>query len=216
MKLECGNSMIEARIDTGADVSVVKSDLISPELLEECESVDEILVRGAFGQQVYCSLVRLPFRIFNSGNSDQITNILCAVTDKLDDEEMLLSGHDYAVLLDNCRKDRSVLIPEDDYSSVLPFLETILEEDEFVDEDEDVVDLSSLYRTDVNNEVEQSFIINQVDSIVEVKHDVVDVNDELVKIQSDQDKSEFASIQRNDETLSNCFKEAEKVGGQFF
>ena len=82
---------------------------------------DEILVKGAFGQQVSCKLVRLPFRIFNPGNSDQVTKIMCAVTDMLEDEDMLLSGHDYVVLMENCRKDRSVLIPEDDYSNVLPF-----------------------------------------------------------------------------------------------
>ena len=146
-------------------------------------------MRGAFGQQVSCKLVRLPFMIFNPGNSDQVTKILCAVTDMLDDEDMLLSGHDYVVLIDNCRKDRSILIPEDDYSNVLPFLETILEEDEIAEEEDDVVDLNLLYNSELRDDVDSSVIINQIDLLEEVKQDEVVVD--LENIRSEHDKNEF-------------------------
>jgi len=140
------------------------------------------------------------------------------VTDMLDEEDMLLSGDDYVVLLDNCSKDRSILIPEDDYSNVLPFLETILEEDEIIEEEDDVVDLNLLYNSDLRDDgddVDSPIIINQIDTVDEVKPgEVVVVESE--DSSSELVKNEFASVQRNDDSLNSCSKEAERTGGQFF
>jgi len=230
LKLECGDIRILALVDTGADVSVVKCSILSSRLLEEIEEVDEITVRGAFGQQIVCKLVKLPCRIFNPGNSDQVTNILCAVTDMLDQEEMLLSGNDFAILMDNCKKDRSVHVSEDDYCDSLPFLETILEEDEvleddYVDEDEDnnvvnedddVYQLNVLYKSEVRDDVDHTLVVNQTELLEDVGSESdEEVNDSQL-IHSEKDKCDFSCLQRDDPTLESCFKEAKRIGGHFF
>ncbi|KAL1417879.1 hypothetical protein MTO96_006051 [Rhipicephalus appendiculatus] len=98
-----GNRPCFARIDSGADITVVRANEVSAEILDQ--SNDRIRLTGAFGQGVTARLMYVPLGLPpSSGSAAQRVKLLCAVTDQLTTSaSVLLTPADYECLR-HCRQ----------------------------------------------------------------------------------------------------------------
>ncbi|KAL1477056.1 hypothetical protein MTO96_036061 [Rhipicephalus appendiculatus] len=93
-----GNKPCFARVDSGADITVVRANEVSAEILGQ--SSDRIRLTGAFGQGVTARLMYVPLGLPpSSGSAAQRVKLLCAVTDQLTTSaSVLLTPADYECL----------------------------------------------------------------------------------------------------------------------
>ena len=136
------------------------------------------------------------------------------MTRELAERQMLISCNDYQLMLCNCRKDRRVLAPVE---SVADFEVDVVLSTVNKIECEDKNDSGDGLITGV---VDQSNQINEPEMKV-VQPDIVDLS--LVEtvdcepvISSSGESSKFSILQKEDSSLSEEFKLAERVGSNFF
>ena len=99
--IDFGAGRVKFIQDTGAQISVVRSDMIPAGLLDS-DFVPTVALQGAFGQTIQAKLVEIQAKI-SSGSSDDIdagmpVSICCAVTDELVGDEALISSSDFDCL----------------------------------------------------------------------------------------------------------------------
>ncbi|XP_042147901.1 uncharacterized protein LOC115313675 [Ixodes scapularis] len=99
-RLACGGRMLNAIVDTGADITVVRESLVPEELRSPS---GKIQLKSAFGESVEARLVVLPLTMhsLNSVLADvnEAVPTLCALTDRLISRtDCLLSGEAWELL----------------------------------------------------------------------------------------------------------------------
>ncbi|XP_064470511.1 uncharacterized protein LOC135384989 [Ornithodoros turicata] len=92
--LRVGDRVVKARLDSGADITVLKRNIVSfPD--SEIES-GEIRLRGAFGHTVGAQLMEIPLGIETEDGCGQQVLTLCAVTEELAQGiDALITPHDF-------------------------------------------------------------------------------------------------------------------------
>jgi len=103
--IKCGSQLIDTLLDTGSEISVAHPHMLS-EFLEEERNVNRgrVKLRGPFGDFHICETALIPVQLVadpKTGRYDDqspIVYILCAITDKLADQRMLLSNEDFKLL----------------------------------------------------------------------------------------------------------------------
>ncbi|KAH6934234.1 hypothetical protein HPB50_021977 [Hyalomma asiaticum] len=93
-----GDKPCFARIDSGADITVIRANEVTAEILGQ--SSGTIKLTGAFGQGVTARLMYVPLGLpHSSGSATQRVTLLCAVTDQLTTSaSILLTPKDYECL----------------------------------------------------------------------------------------------------------------------
>src|SRR5690606_25034486 len=86
VKLSMRDVPICAKLDTGADITVINSKALPKESLGVPQR--KIALRGAFGETIEADLHMLPLKVapipgLTCTNADTIVELLCAVTPKL-------------------------------------------------------------------------------------------------------------------------------------
>ncbi|EEC06875.1 hypothetical protein IscW_ISCW004908 [Ixodes scapularis] len=99
-RISCGEREIDAVLDTGADITVVREAIVPDELTTPC---GKISLESAFGESVEASLVLLPLAFLDRGSSfaevRETAPILRALTDRLTSRtDCLLSGEAWETL----------------------------------------------------------------------------------------------------------------------
>ncbi|KAG0427410.1 hypothetical protein HPB47_025538 [Ixodes persulcatus] len=96
-QLRSGDKPLNARIDSGADITVVRRSMAT--ILDENQK-GKIRLKGAFGHQVEADLVYVPFRLGSRAvDTGADTLLLCAVTEQLAGEvDALLTPEDLVAL----------------------------------------------------------------------------------------------------------------------
>ncbi|KAG8176545.1 hypothetical protein JTE90_014889 [Oedothorax gibbosus] len=92
ISLKCGTNVIEGIVDTGAQISVIRADLISDLL---CDGAGKIKIVSAFGETELAQLKVIHMKI-NDGRHGEVP-ITCAISEKLV-SEMLVSWSAFEAL----------------------------------------------------------------------------------------------------------------------
>lgn len=78
-----GDKLCTARVDSGADITVIKAGDVPTEILGQ--SSGKVKLTGAFGKSVTADLMYIPLGVPDaSGSATQRMEVLCAVTEELD------------------------------------------------------------------------------------------------------------------------------------
>lgn len=97
--LNCKDKTLNAIVDTGAEITVVQESVVPEEFIQ---AHGRVSLRAAFGERVEAKLVELPLTLKQGqpvfAEVSQATPVLCAVTDKLNVSECLLSASDWTAL----------------------------------------------------------------------------------------------------------------------
>ncbi|GFQ66374.1 CCHC-type domain-containing protein [Trichonephila clavata] len=124
--IKCGQTSIKAVIDTGAQISVLREDLIG----KDCgEGEGTIQIISAFGEKEIAALKLFNLKI-DDGKHGSVP-IMCAVSKKLVND-MLISATAYEILLENvqlfdfenqrdfeCTKDKDIILESEEELSTL-------------------------------------------------------------------------------------------------
>ncbi|XP_040067327.1 uncharacterized protein LOC120840740 [Ixodes scapularis] len=96
VQLRSGDKYLNARIDSGADITVVRRSMAT--ILDNQKK--KVRLKGAFGHEVEADLMYVPFRLgSNALDTGVDTLLLCAVTKQLDGEvDALLAPEDLVAL----------------------------------------------------------------------------------------------------------------------
>ncbi|XP_064475345.1 uncharacterized protein LOC135389211 [Ornithodoros turicata] len=94
VRLRVGDNLLTARLDSGADITVLRRDAVS--LADNEKESGQIRLKGAFGHIVPAQLVEVPLGIETENACMQQVLTQCAVTDELADGiNALLTPHDW-------------------------------------------------------------------------------------------------------------------------
>jgi len=102
--LSCKGKPVPGLIDTGTQISVIHPGMLPRHLIQESNQRGTVKLKAAFGKAIISDVYLIPFKLIVdvSGrvcDQDLIeTYLLCAVTDQLSENRVLLSLDDYNVL----------------------------------------------------------------------------------------------------------------------
>ena len=211
--LDCNGYAIPGIIDTGAQVSVISKALLPKQVLYQQGINGYVSLQPAFGKPVKCSLMTLPLKLVSHFDEvidpDKIvcTDIVCAVTDQLSENQILLTLDDYDVL-SKASKD---IIQECDFSET----PVLCDEDFTLDSSHSCLDNSEL--SDVS-ELSCNLVQTRSQSrnISTEVSDLVDPIPIIRTIPVSDTVSSFAALQRADDSLKGCFDQLCDKRGPFF
>ena len=238
--LSIGNNCLPGIVDTGAEITVLPFELVS-DLLPEGTLCGKIKLQGAFGESVLADIVNPPcklvqssenqFKVQKANNHDNQSNVsdlilTCAVTDRLSEKRVLLSLEDYA----NLCKMWDDIPPDVDYTIVsgVPATEmgsicsccvdscltcsavtrsqTKYVADVNTDDANESVSVATGIATegsDVDNYDSDLNVLFNIESTKSPRHEV-------------RSSSNFAELQKADQSLSSSFEQASKKSSCFW
>jgi hypothetical protein len=219
-----GNGDVAARLDSGADLTIVHPSCIPASVLYDARqsgdvgAIRDVKLMGAFvGSGITAELIHLPCSIVSNGSEGKPVVITCAVTDKLR-EKMLLKPSDSKRL----EEINEVVTSLDDvgytfensWYDMLPLTDSV--ERVHVEENEDVCSVLSesesvglereIHANENRSESEEVFHDeNSAETIVK-KH----VSSDTAMCMLDPKIAELVELQREDVSLKHCFEDAVK------
>jgi len=124
VELSCRGRPLSSLVDSGTEISIAHPDMIPTHLIKESSQRGTVKLKAAFGSSIVSDtyLIPLKLKIDISGEicdpNMRETYILCAITDQLSEERLLLSLDDYNVLK-SIIVDKSVHELADNSSSII-------------------------------------------------------------------------------------------------
>ncbi|XP_042147303.1 uncharacterized protein LOC121836468 [Ixodes scapularis] len=93
VKVRCRGKVIDAIVDTGADITVVRESSVPEELLKPHRSIELV---SAFGEKVEAKLAVVPLALYRGASLihdvGDATQVVCALTDRLTHTDCLISA----------------------------------------------------------------------------------------------------------------------------
>ncbi|XP_064483024.1 uncharacterized protein LOC135395866 [Ornithodoros turicata] len=189
VRLCIDDKVVNARLDSGADVTVIRKDVVPDKFREK--GSQEVKLKGAFGHLAEAELMEVPLGLQAERECAQQVMTLCAVTDEL------------SVGVD-------VLLTPEDYEEIKHVKQTLEKEAEAMAKSEESVESSGIPRAreeeqvsfeDEENENEENgtpleLSVNVAEGIVE--------NEMSMSVES----RKFALEQREDESLKESWEQA--------
>src|SRR6218665_931585 len=99
VRLQIGNVLCNALLDSGTEITVVNKRML-PEIFQDSQPIGKVKLRGAFGVQSEAEIMNLPCALISDKGQSKVSILVtCAVTDELMlDTECLLTLDDYKAL----------------------------------------------------------------------------------------------------------------------
>ena len=103
--LNTGHKTVNALVDTGAQVSILRPDMVAPGHSAKNTAPIQISLRGPFGEKTKGILTNIQAKIMNDVDNENVhpISLSCVIAEKLNTDFMLLSWSDYNTLQENNR-----------------------------------------------------------------------------------------------------------------
>ena len=193
VQVDFGNGPTDCLVDSGAEISVLKSSMISLDSLSEESIQTSVTLQGAFGDVVKAKLMNVTARLLNVDSYSKRRSPLlltCAVTEELHRDVALLSLCDYEVL----RQGVEEFIPEVKLLCNTSMMYT----DPRLTHNQDSVRIENLSVCSVDN-----VSIHRGDKLKTIHDDSNNLGADLQRVKSIDD---YRKLQLDDLALKPCFK----------
>src|SRR6266516_3401489 len=193
VSVHTGDRVINALVDSGAQLSVIKPSMLPPIDLEEGFVPTQIILKGPFGEKEPAILTNIQAKLIESEDNPNLfpIQLTCAVTDKLEGDFMILCKSDYDSLVDH----NAVLIPDVSISS---YTKQLLHP--YVTNNSDILENRLVAKVDAE-EVNSGNIITQKE---------LDIDFDLEK------NSDLRDLQLSDPSLASFFHSSKEKHSKFF
>jgi len=232
--VDFGVGKIPILVDSGSDISVVRSDMIGREYNKERGAESTVILKSAFGKKVKAVLKNVRARLKEGEEEDEGGHgvvLLVAITDELSEGTALITPQDYQIL-----KEGQVdsLISEAEYLADTHFLhvkgktnQNMVQalECKLLSDNEGMIDKQEQqYKKEVGGieNFENNFLFHEEESAEQKRQDTqqkirvveVEKQSETEKIDNQQEqqidyeeenKIDFKELQLNDSTLKICW-----------
>src|SRR6266516_2170834 len=110
VSINTGGRTLSALVDSGAQISCLHPDMLTPEFWDNAYIPREITLQGPFGEKETTSLLNISAKLINVNRNPNLFPIVLnvAITDKLASNYMILSFADYSALVDH----NNIIMPD--------------------------------------------------------------------------------------------------------
>ena len=202
ISVDFGKGPVKCIVDSGAEISVLKSNMVPLDILNSEFASTSITLQGAFGQRAQAKLLNLSgCLLINDNVSSRRTPVLltCAISDELSRDVALISSSDYVALQQGLEE----FIPE---IRVLTGTSILYDNPRMLTSQDE-----SRLETVIVNKIEQ----DAIKLGVKIKsHDLSSVNLGIDLARNDA-VNEYRADQLSDSTLKDCWGSSSKEGSDF-